>query len=98
MQRVIYVGGPNICFNAACRRTEVDLNAARRQPPGPLKHSTLLASVGILTEEKIHSQKAEAVFHAQSIGSHFPLSYSSQGHMSSAHCAAGGPDSAACLR
>lgn len=48
MQRVIYVGGPNICFNAACRQTEVDLNAARRQPPGPLKHSTLLASVGIL--------------------------------------------------
>lgn len=43
MQRVIYVGRPNICLYAACRHTEEELNMACRQAaPGAPK--TQLAS------------------------------------------------------
>lgn len=89
MQRVIYVRGPNICLNAACRRTEEDLNTAHRQPPGPLKPSMLLASVGILYRRENTFSKGRGSLPCTEHWITFSLSYSSQGHMSSTHCAAG---------
>lgn len=89
MQRVIYVGGPNICLNAACRRTEEDLNMAHGQPPGPLKHSMLLASVGILYRGENTFSKGRGSLPCTEHWITFSFSYSSQGHMSSTHCAAG---------
>ena len=89
MQRVIYVRGPNICLNAACRRTEEDLNTAHRQPPGPLKPSMLLAFVGILYRRENTFSKGRGSLPCTEHWITFSLSYSSQGHMSSTHCAAG---------
>lgn len=89
MQRVIYVGGPNICFNVACRQAEEDSNVACRQPPGPLKHSMLLAPVGIPYRRENTFSKGRGSLPCTQHWITFSLSYSSQGHMSSAHCAAG---------
>lgn len=89
MQHVIYVGGANICLNAACRQTEEDLNMAHRQPLGPLKHSMLLAAVGILYRRENTFWKGPGSLPCTEHWITFSLSYSSQGHMSSAHCAAG---------
>ena len=62
---------------------------ARRQPLGPLKHSTLLASVGILYRRENTFSKGRGSLPCTQHWITFSLSYSSQGHMSSAHCAAG---------
>lgn len=66
-----------------------DLNTACRQPPGPLKHSTLLASVGILYRRENTFSKGPGSLPCTDHWITFSLSYSSQGHMSSTHCAAG---------
>lgn len=92
---MIYVGEPrNICLNATRRQTEDDQNLARRKTPGgPLKRSAALASAGILYRgENAFSKGLGGPLRAEHWIT-FSFSYSSQGHMSSAHCAAGGPDS-----
>lgn len=56
---------------------------------GPLKHSTLLASVGILYRRENTFSKGWGSLPCTEHWITFSLSYSSQGHMSSTHCAAG---------
>lgn len=89
MQRVIYVGEPNICFNAACRQTEEDLNTAYRHTPGSLKYSTLLATLGTLYRRENRVSKGRGSIPCMEHWITFSLSYSSPSRMRSGHCAAG---------
>ena len=83
MWRVIYVRRLNICLNAACRRWEEELHTARGLPPGPLKLGARHRG------ENTVSKKGPGSLPCTDHWITFSLSYSSQGHMSSAHCAAG---------
>lgn len=70
---------------------------AGRQPLGPLKHSSLPTSAGILYRAANTLVKGPSSLPCTDHWITFSLSFSSLGHMSGAHCAAGGPDSAARL-